>query len=115
MMMKKSLLLLALLPVFANAQVQTLKDAAQQAMLTNPEVQAKWHAFQAANGERDITAGAYLPHVDFQAGVSREMHNEPLLLENYNSRSHGLTLTQMLYDGFATSNDLARLDHNRLE
>ncbi len=115
MTMKKSLLLLALLPAFAYAQVQTLKDAAQQAMLTNPEVQAKWHAFQAANGERDVAVGGYLPHIDFQAGASREMHNEPLLLDNYNSRSHGLTLSQMLYDGFATSNDVARLDHNRLE
>ncbi|HEY8024219.1 MAG TPA: TolC family outer membrane protein [Burkholderiaceae bacterium] len=120
MMMKKSLLptlLLALLPVFANAQIQTLKDSAQAAILTNPEVQAKWHVFQAANGERDVAAGGYLPRVDFQAGASREMHNEPLLPPdtNYNSRSHSLTLTQMLYDGFATSNDVARLDHNRLE
>lgn len=116
MMMKKSLLLLALLPIFANAQIVTLKDAAQEAILTNPEVLAKWHAFQAANGERDVAAGGYLPHLDLQAGASREMHDEPLLpKDTYNSRSHGLTLSQMLYDGFATKNDVARLDHSRLE
>ena len=114
-MLKKTALMLALLPAFAHAQVHTLKDAAQEAINSNPEVQAKWHAFLAANGERDVAAGAYLPRLDAQAAVARENHNEPLLVENYNSRQAGLTLTQMLYDGFATSNDVARLDHNRLE
>lgn len=114
MMNKKSFLLLAILPIFANAQVQTLKESAQQAILTNPDILAKWHAFQAANGERDVAFGGYLPHADLQAAASREMHNEPLLVDNFNSRSESLTLTQMLYDGFATSNNVARLDHNRL-
>ncbi len=114
-MLKKTALLLALLPVLAQAQVHTLMDAAQEAINSNPEVQAKWHAFLAANGERDVAAGGYLPHLDAQASVARENHNEPLLVDNYNSHSTGLTLTQMLYDGFATSNDVARLDHDRLE
>jgi adhesin transport system outer membrane protein len=114
-MLKKTALMLALLPVFAQAQVHSLKDAAQEAINSNPEVQAKWHAFMAANGEREVAAGGYLPHLDAQADVAREEHNEPLLVSNYNSRQAGLTLTQMLYDGFATSNDVARLDHNRLE
>lgn len=114
MTMKKSLLLLALLPIFANAQVQTMKDSAQQAITTNPDVLAKWHAFQAANGERDVAFGGYLPHADLQAGAAHESHHEPLLVDNFNSRSEALTLTQMLYDGFATANDVARLDHNRL-
>lgn len=115
MMTRKSLLLLAILPIFANAQVQTLKDSAQQAILSNPDVLAKWHAFQAANSERDVGFGAYLPHADLQANAARENHNEPLLVDTYNSRGESLTLSQMLYDGFATSNDIARLDHNRLE
>jgi adhesin transport system outer membrane protein len=114
MINRNSLLLLAILPIFAHAQVQTLKESAQQAILTNPDVLAKWHAFQAANGERDVAFGGYLPHADLQAGVGHEMHNEPLLVDNFNTKSESLTLTQMLYDGFATSNDVARLDHNRL-
>ena len=114
MKIRKSLLLLAILPMFANAQVMTMKESAQLAITTNPEVQAKWHAFQAANGERDVAFGGYLPHADLQASVAHESHNEPLLVDNFNSRSEALTLTQMLYDGFATANDVARLDHNRL-
>ena len=118
MLNKKTGLFLALLALFAqlpvHAQVQTIKDAAQEAVLSNPDVLLKWHAFQAANGERDVASGNYLPHVDVQAGTNYEMHNEPLLKNNYNSHSQSVTLTQMLYDGFATSNDVARLDHNRL-
>jgi adhesin transport system outer membrane protein len=115
MLNRKSLLLLAILPIFANAQVQTLKESAQQAILTNPDVLTKWHALQAADGERDVAFGGYLPHVDTQVGAGRELHNEPLLQQDYNTKSQSLTLTQMLYDGFATSEDVARLDHNRLE
>lgn len=115
MKIRKTALLLAILPIFAQAQVQTLKDAAQQAILSNPDVQAKWHAFQASNSERDVAFGNYLPHADLQATSAKETHNEPLLIDSYNSHGESLTLTQMLYDGFATSNDIARLDHNRLE
>ncbi len=114
MLNRKIVLLLNFLPLFALAQVQTLKDSAQDAVLTNPEVQLKWHTFEAANGERDVAAGGYLPKVDVQAGSAFEMHNDPLLKNNYNSHSQSITLTQMLYDGFATSNDVDRLDHNRL-
>ena len=114
MLIKKSLVLITLLPAFAFAQVQTIKDAAQEAVLTNPEVQLKWHAFEAATSERGVAAGNYYPHVDVQAGTGYEMHHEPLLQNNYNSHSQSITLSQMIYDGFATSNEVDRLDHNRL-
>ena len=114
-----TLLSFTIAPEMANAQpepkVQTLKESAQQAVLTNPEVLAKWHAFQSAKGERDVAFGGFLPHVDAQVGVGRELHNEPLLQNtDYNTKSQSLTLNQMLYDGFATSNDVARLDHSLL-
>lgn len=120
MPIKKTLLFFTVLPFYflpllSYADILSIKDAAQQAVLTNPDVQLKWHAFQAANGERGVAAGNYLPHVDVQAGTSYEMHNEPLLMDNYNSHSQSITLTQMIYDGFATSNEVDRLDHNRLE
>lgn len=114
MLIKKSIFTLVLLPAIACAQVQTIKDAAQEAVLTNPEVQLKWHAFLAAKGERDVAAGNYLPKLDVSAGTSFEKHDEPLLVDNFNSHSQTVTLSQMIYDGFATSNEVDRLDHNRL-
>ncbi len=114
MLNKKLILTFLLLPVFACAEVQNIQDAAQEAVLTNPEVLLKWHAFLSANGQRDVAAGNYYPHLDAQAGTGREIHNDPLLVNNYNSHSQSITLSQMIYDGFATSNEVDRLDHNRL-
>jgi len=114
MVFKKSLLPLIFFPVLAYADILSIKDAAQEAVLSNPEVQVKWHAYLAANGERDVAVGNYYPHLDVQAGTGYEKHNEPLLVDNYNSHSRSITLSQMIYDGFATQNEVGRLDHNRL-
>jgi adhesin transport system outer membrane protein len=104
---------LLIAPFCALAQVQTLKESAQQVVLTNPEVLARWHAFEAANGERDVAFGAFLPRFDVTAGAGRDKYDDPSVLSNLNRRSTTLTLTQLLYDGFATSNDVKRLDFAR--
>ncbi|HZV54052.1 MAG TPA: TolC family outer membrane protein [Rhodocyclaceae bacterium] len=95
------------------AQQDTLKSAAQKAVLSNPEVLQKWHAYQAAVNEKDVAFGGYLPRVDLAAGIGREQRDDPLLRANYSRHSTTLTLTQMLYDGFATRNEVKRLDHAR--
>lgn len=107
-------LALALAPTLALAQPLTLKDAARNAVLNNPEVLSRWHTFKAAESERDAASGAFLPRLDLTAGVGREKRDDPLLQLGYTRNSTSLTLTQMLYDGFATLNDVKRLDHARL-
>lgn len=102
------------LPLCAVAQVQTLREAAQQGVLKNPEVLARWHAFEAADAERGVASGAFLPRLDLAAGRGRESRDDPLPQQDYNRHSTSLTLTQLLYDGFAVSNDVKRLDHARL-
>lgn len=101
-------------PLCANAQVQTLKDATQQAILSNPEVLARWHNFQAAGAEREVAAGAYLPSVNLTAGVGRDQNENRIGKSEFNRNSTTLSLNQMLYDGFATRNEVKRLDHTRL-
>ena len=103
----------ALGPVSVLAQQDTLKSVAQKAILSNPEVLQKWHAYQASVNEKDVAAGGYLPRVDLTAGIGREHRDDPLLKSDYSRRSATLSLTQMLYDGFATSNEVKRLDHAR--
>lgn len=105
---------LTLSPLGANAQVQTLKDATQQAILSNPEVLARWHNFQAASAEREVAAGAYLPSVNLTAGVGRDQNENRVGKSEFNRNSTTLSLNQMLYDGFATRNEVKRLDHTRL-
>ena len=50
----------------------SLKEAAQAAVLKNPEVQARWHAFREATEEVGVARGAFLPRVDLLAGAVRE-------------------------------------------
>ena len=48
------------------------KEAAQIAVLKNPEVQARWHAFREASEEIGVARGGFLPRVDLLAGAVRE-------------------------------------------
>ncbi len=104
-------------PAFAQAAGKplTLKEAAQSAVLNNPEVLARWHTIKAADGERDAGAGALLPKVDLAAGSGAERRNATATIgSRFDRNSASLTITQLLYDGFATRNDVKRLDHARL-
>lgn len=93
----------------------SLKDIAQKAVLTNPDVLAKWHAFKAAEGDIDVGRGGLLPRLDFTAGVGREALKQPGASDRFYTRNgYTLTLNQLLYDGFSTVNDIERLDRARL-
>ena len=99
----------------AAQQPLSLQDAASRAVLKNPEVLAKWHAFDAAAFERNVSFGSYLPTLDAIAGKGRTNLNDPLdsTAPRFNYDNVSLVLRQMLFDGFATSNDVKRLDHAR--
>lgn len=92
----------------------TLKEAAQKAVLNNPEVLARWHTLRASDFERDVGAGALLPRVDLLAGAGAERRSDATTRSRYDRTSSSLTITQLLYDGFATRNEIRRLDHARL-
>ncbi len=126
-----SVLMLAAFPVFgmaadavapsADQQFATLRDIAQKAVLNNPEVMAKWHSFRAAVEEVDVAGGAYLPRVDLVTGAGREYLKQPLFSgskitqEGYYNRNGWLvSLNQMLFDGFATRNEVKRLGKAQL-
>jgi adhesin transport system outer membrane protein len=102
--------------VFAQS-TDPLKDAAQRAISTNPEVTAKFNAFRAAVDEVDVARGGYLPRVDLSAEASRTRDrvtsNTP---PDQTSSSTGVALsaTQLLWDGFATQSQVERLDHARM-
>ena len=107
-------LVLAFLPFCAYAQVQTLKEVTQQAILSNPEVLSRWHNFQAAGSERDAASGGYLPSVNLSAGAGRDVNENRLGKSDFNRTGATLSLNQMLYDGFLTRNEVKRLDYTRL-
>lgn len=98
-----------------------LRDAAQKAISTNPEVTARYNAFLAARDEVDVAKGAYYPRVDLtaEAGKTRDTINPPSRLAGQESQSlsrsqAALSVTQLLWDGFATRDEVRRLGHAKL-
>ncbi len=91
---------------------EPLRDAAMEAVLSNPEVQSRWHAFRASGEEQSGARGRFLPEVDLnaRAGYQRQRSSD----DDFNSFSRNprgvdVTLTQMLYDGFETASEVKRL------
>jgi len=94
-------------------QPLSLENAASRAVLTNPEVLAKWHAFEAAGYERKVSFGGFLPTLDAVAAAGRTNLKDPLdsTAPQFNYHNVSLILRQMLFDGFATPSDVTRLEH----
>ncbi|WP_342619048.1 TolC family outer membrane protein [Rhodoferax sp. GW822-FHT02A01] len=82
----------------------------KKAVGSNPEVQAKLAAFAVADSLRDIAKAGFLPQVDFSASAGPENRTTPTVPStNYDTSSAKLTVNQILFDGFFTSNEVHRL------
>lgn len=93
---------------------QTLRDAVEQALATNPDVLITTNRRLAADqGLKQANAG-YLPRVDLVAGIGPERLNSldsraaGLSDTTINRRDAAVTLSQMLFDGFAVKGEVAR-------
>jgi adhesin transport system outer membrane protein len=93
---------------------ETLRDAVDQAVRTNPEVLASAsRRFAADQGVRQAQAG-YLPRIDLNAGIGREQLDSVDTRfigkegTTFGRRDNALTLSQMLFDGFAVQSEVAR-------
>ncbi len=90
-----------------------LSSTIQQAIVTNPQVNASWANFSASGSDIRVAQGGYLPSIDVSAGVGRQdQQNDGR--GSYDSDFAELTLTQMVFDGFATRSEVERLDRARL-
>ncbi|SDM93254.1 outer membrane protein, adhesin transport system [Franzmannia pantelleriensis] len=119
-----ALALLAALPGAAQAQTaglagmstpgsSDLREVVQRAVSTNPEVQAAFNGFRASTNEVDVARGGYLPSIDVSAGVGIE-DREGDGRGSFDTDFAELSLTQMIYDGFATRSEVERLDRAKL-
>ncbi len=90
----------------------TLKDAARQAVMENPEVLGAWHEYEAATEQTQVAKGGYLPTVDLEAGIGEERIDDPRFAQNtFNRDRVTVSLSQMVFDGFRTRNEVRRLNH----
>ncbi|MDV2856225.1 MULTISPECIES: TolC family outer membrane protein [Oceanimonas] len=104
-----------LLASAANAQESAASPAGivEKAIATNPDVQASWRIFNASAYDIDFAKGGYKPTVDVTAGYGKEWRNytNP---EDFTGSAAEISLVQMLYDGFKTSNDVTRFENAQL-
>ncbi|MDZ4211444.1 MAG: TolC family protein, partial [Methylotenera sp.] len=97
---------------YAAESFVTLKDMVEKTVTSNPEVQSRYHRFLESGFEQDVVRGGFLPKADI---VSTYRKQEELLkpadgtsIPRFNNE---LVLRQMIFDGFATSNEVKRLGH----
>ncbi len=94
-----------------------LKAAAEKAVLTNPEVTARFNAYRAAIDAVDIARAAYRPRLDLSASVGRDSDRITARSpesQSLNRNGTSLALTQLLWDGLGTQRDVERVGHERL-
>ncbi|MGB9149173.1 MAG: TolC family outer membrane protein [Burkholderiales bacterium] len=96
------------------AQGQTLREAVEHAIRTNPDVLASTSRRLATDEELNQAQAGFWPRVDLNAGYGRENVDTPearllgLSGVALTRKTTGATLTQMLYDGFGVKSEVAR-------
>ncbi len=105
--------------VLAQALPTPLVAAAQKAVVSNPEVQARWREFTGAVADREAGAAGYKPQLDLTLGVGREWKDYPgatpaSSMTDYTRTGGSVMLTQMLFDGRYTRNEVKRLGYAKL-
>jgi len=94
-----------------------LKAAVQKALDTSPDVTARLNAYRAAADAVDAGRGGFYPRLDLNASLGRDNDRiETRVPEDQTISRSGasLTLTQLLWDGLATSHEVGRLGHDKL-
>ncbi|WP_123033454.1 TolC family outer membrane protein [Haliea alexandrii] len=95
--------------------VADFREAVTQAVLTNPRVNAAWYNFEATREAQRAAEGGYFPSVDLSSEIGREERETPLVdLGSYTRDATRFTITQMLFDGFATREDVRALGFSKL-
>ncbi len=101
------------------AQAQSLEGtraAAKRALQSNPEVTSKLNAYLGKIEAQTVAAAGYKPRLDLHADVGNDRTQTRGVTgwQNVNRAGAGLTLTQVLWDGLATRDQVTRAAHDRL-
>ena len=120
--MKKTLICFSLLTLASCAAMaqstSPVVQSVQKAIEGNPEVAAKFNAFRASNDEIDVAAGSWKPHLDATAAAGKRTYDMTVGSPSNPRFYEGgvrLELSQLLWDGLATHNEVERLSHAKLE
>ncbi|MGE0859522.1 MAG: TolC family outer membrane protein [Gammaproteobacteria bacterium] len=97
----------------ATARAATLEEAVQEALTTHPQIGGAEAELRAAGHDLDQAKAARLPSVDVDTRLGLEHINIKQFSrfnpdDNYLRREAGVTVSQMLWDGLATSGEIER-------
>jgi len=101
----------AALPSYADP-AYSLQQIIEKTVSANPEVQARYHTFRAAEQEQNAAKGGYYPRAD----IISTFRKQEQVFDNFgntqtpNSQTQ-LVIRQMLFDGFITRGEVNRLGH----
>ena len=99
----------------AAANVSGLKEAITQGVMISPRVNADWYNFAARGYAEQGARGSYYPSVDLSSRIGREDRDTPLIdIGDFGYDATQFSITQMLFDGFATRDEVARLGYDKL-
>lgn len=100
---------------FTNSKAVTINSAVAKAVKNNPETWIKIKAWLAANKGIRVAQSGYLPKVDLSGQIGREHLNDSSTDNHYliiNPIDGDVALSQMIFDGFNTSSQVA-INRNR--
>lgn len=106
-----------MLPAFL--QAQTLEEAVAQSLTTHPKIKEAFDLYQARMYQHDGAKAGYYPTVDLTGGVgysdvdnntTRNGAGNPNVDATQTRKEAGISLRQMIFDGFNTSSNVARTE-----
>ncbi|WP_129530640.1 TolC family outer membrane protein [Achromobacter agilis] len=94
----------------------TMNQIVEQTLLGNPEIQAKYHDFQASLEGQNVARAAFFPQINAQGYVGREYRrNVPGVgSQDWSRPGYSVELRQLIFDGFRTSNDVKQTGFDKL-
>ena len=96
-----------LMPSVVNAQ--SLEQAVAYTLDTHPDIRAAYTYFKVDEKQIDQAKAGYLPTVDLNGGIGYEYTDSPSISsESLTRRELGVSVTQNLFNGFYTSNEVGR-------
>lgn len=100
----------------ASGTTSSLLQVVEQAVESHPEIQARFRDFTSTLEDQNIARSGWLPQVTAQGWTGKEWRGHMQDTEAYNWTRPGwsLSVRQMLYDGFATSNGVKQLGFEKL-
>ncbi|HFU74525.1 MAG TPA: hypothetical protein ENK65_03125, partial [Helicobacteraceae bacterium] len=88
----------------ATLQALTLKEAVNEVIETNPQVQERIKNYRAIQQDASIADSGYLPQLDYRGAIGHKItgHLTDPDTQNFDVYENSLVLTQNLFNGFGT-------------